>query len=476
MTLVSNAKWNTLSQFFKVFSQLINIVYLAKIIPPSEYGLMAMAIVFINLGFLLRDLGTSAAIIQRKVLDNSLINTIFWLNTFMGIGLAIIISLLSPAISDLYHQPKLMVMIIMLSITFPLSSCAAAHLALLERNSEFRKVSTIEITSSLCSLIVAITMAKLGFGVYSLIAQAIVLNLMSAIQLWIASSWRPSFSCFVNVDDIRNIFGFSANLSFFNFINYFSRNADSFIIGKFMSSAILGNYNLAYRIMLFPLQSLTFVATRSLYPILSKHQDDNKKIEETYLNCVFVILLITAPLMCGLAFFSKPFIFLVFGEQWSLTAGILVWLAPTAIIQSVLSMSGSVFMAKGRTDILMKLGILGTILQVGAFLIGVNFNINTFAMCYLISNIINFFPVMLFLLKTIDSNFFLFFRKIYPIIFSVIIMILALQIISLYFPLSKIDGFFTLLFFSSIGAVIYFFALLIMSSFIRKIIFLKFLR
>lgn len=470
MTLVSNAKWNTLSQFFKISSQLINIVYLAKIIPPSEYGLMAMSLVFINLGLLLRDLGTSAAIVQKKLLNNSLINTIFWLNTFMGIGLAIIVSILSPVISDLYNQPKLMMMIIMLSVTFPLSSCAAAHLALLERNSEFRKISTIEITSSLCSLIVAVTMAKLGFGVYSLIAQAIVLNLMSAIQLWIASSWRPLFSSFIDMKDIRNIFGFSANLSFFNFINYFARNADSFIIGKFMSSTILGNYNLAYRIMLFPLQSLTFVATRSLYPILSRCQDDNKKIAGTYLNCVFVILLITAPLMCGLAFFSKPFILLIFGEQWGLTAGILVWLAPTAIIQSILSMSGSVFMAKGRTNILMKLGILGTILQVGAFLIGVNFTINTFAMCYLISNVINFLPVMFFLLKEIDSGFLLFFRKIYPIIISVIIMIIGLETISLYFPLSMIDNFFTLTLFSFIGAVIYLLTLMIISEFMREII------
>ncbi|HED4047623.1 TPA: oligosaccharide flippase family protein, partial [Klebsiella variicola subsp. variicola] len=102
MTLVSNAKWNTLSQIVKVLCQLINIVYLAKIINPSEYGLMAMALVFINLGILLRDVGTSAVIIQRKDLSNSLLNSVFWLNCFMGIGLGILLCLLSPVIADLY--------------------------------------------------------------------------------------------------------------------------------------------------------------------------------------------------------------------------------------------------------------------------------------------------------------------------------------------------------------------------------------
>lgn len=472
MTLVSNAKWNTLSQIFKVIAQLVNIVYLAKIIPPSDYGLMAMAVVFINFGMLLRDLGTSAVLIQKKELSDSLVNTVFWLNTFMGIGLAIITSLLSPLISEIYHQKELVTIILMLSIIFPLSSCAASHLALLERNSEFKKISTIEITSSLCSLIIAVIMATLGFGVYSLIVQAIVLNMMSAIQFWLASPWRPSFTSYIKLSDIKNIFGFSANLSFFNFVNYFSRNADSFIIGKFMSATILGSYSLAYRIMLFPLQSLTFVATRSLYPVLSKNQDDNEVIEKTYLACTFVILLITAPLMSGLAYYSKPFIFLVFGEQWYLTAGILVWLAPTAIIQSVLSLSGAVFMAKGRTDILMRLGIYSALLQAGAFLIGVNYSINTFAMCYLVANIINFFSVMFFLLKFINSSFVRFFKNIYPILLSTISMLFILKIISInYLQSTEVKNAFTLVVLSTIGAFVYFFVLIATSKYVRNIVY-----
>ncbi|HAM5519683.1 TPA: oligosaccharide flippase family protein, partial [Escherichia coli] len=103
---------------------------------------------------------------------------------------------------------------------------------------------------------------------------------------------------------------------------------------------------------------------------------DNLQISKIYINCVFFILLITAPLMSGLAFYSKPFVSIVFGEQWHITGDILKWLAPTAIIQSVLSTSGSVFMAKGRTDVLLKLGIIGAFLQVSSFLIGVHYDIS----------------------------------------------------------------------------------------------------
>jgi PST family polysaccharide transporter len=90
-----------------------------------------------------------------------------------------------------------------------------------------------------------------------------------------------------NFSHLKDILGFSVNLSLFNFINYFSRNADSIIIGRYMSASVLGAYSLAYRIMLFPLQSLTFVISRSLFPVLSKNQDDHGNLRKIYLNCVF---------------------------------------------------------------------------------------------------------------------------------------------------------------------------------------------
>ncbi len=471
MSLLSNAKWNAFSQIFKIGVQVINIVYLAKIIPPAEYGILAMALVITNFGILLRDLGTNAALIQRKTLTFELKNTVFWLNTLMGGVLAILICLFSPLIADIYHESELIPVLLLLSITFPLSSLASAHLALLERASEFRKISFVEILSSLISVIIAVIMAKAGYGVYSLVSQAIAINLLSAIMFWKISCFTPSFRKMICFSELRNIFSFSANLSLFNFINYFSRNADSFIIGKYMSAAILGSYNLAYRIMLFPLQSLTFVASRSLYPILSEYQDDNIKIQKTYLNCVFVILMITAPLMSGIAIYSDPFVHLVFGDRWAQTATILTWLAPTAIIQSVLSTTGSVFTAKGRTALMMKLGLLGTFLQVGAFLIGVNYSIVAFSKFYFIANILNFFPTMFFLLGIIDGSFSALFKKVLPILLSTFAMIFYLFVINNYlFPVREIDSLTMLILLSLSGAICYSVCIFLLSKNIRNFV------
>jgi len=473
MSLLSNAKWNSLSQFFKILVQAVNLIYLAKIIPPAQYGLLAMAVVVINLGILLRDLGTSAAIIQKKTLSRDLINSIFWLNVGLGVFLCVLIMLLAKPLATLYGYPELITILMLLGVTFPLSSCAATHLALLERNSQFKTISRIEITSTLVSVIVAVIMAHLGFGVFSLVAQAITLNLMSAVQFWMVSTWRPSVKKLIKLNDIKEIFSFSTYLSLFNLINYFSRNADSFIVGKFMSAAILGQYNLAYRIMLFPLQSLTFVATRSLYPILSKYQDENGKILTTYLNTIFVILALTAPLMSIIGFYSYPLVTIVFGDQWIKTAEILKWLAPTAIIQSVLSTTGAVFMAKGRTDLLMKLGIFGAFLQLSAFILGVNFDINTFAQFYLIANMINFVPVMYCMMKLIGSDISSLLLRVSPVIIAVIGMILFILFINHFYPGDRIKGFLPLAWVLFYNISFYFSCLLVMSKNTRLFIYSK---
>nr|WP_267284698.1 oligosaccharide flippase family protein [Klebsiella pneumoniae] len=145
MNLINSAKWVAFSQFFKVIVQLVNIVYLARLIPPSEYGIMAMALVVINFGLLIRDLGTAAAIIQRKEIDDGIINSIFWLNLFMGLFIAVAIIFASPLIASFFHTPKLIYVLLLISLIFPISSSSAAHLALLERASKFRVISLIEI-------------------------------------------------------------------------------------------------------------------------------------------------------------------------------------------------------------------------------------------------------------------------------------------------------------------------------------------
>lgn len=402
MSLSSNLKWVALSKVIQIALQLISLTVLTHLLAPSEYGLMAMATVVTNFTLIVRDLGTAAAIIQRKELDQTIKSTVFWLNMIMGTIIALIVVLGSPFIAHLFNETALVPVLLWLALSFPIASLGTAQQALLERESHFRKLASIEICASAMALTIALGMAYQGFGVYSLVGQTLATCTISTLLLWRSAHWRPSW--IFAKSHLRQLLGFSGNLTAFNLINFFSRNADAMIIGHYFTAAVLGAYSLAYRVMLFPLQSLTSVVSRSLYPLMSRKQDDPAHIKAMYLKVLTFIASMTAPMMAGLVVLREPFVAITFGAQWTLVPSILLWLAPTGFVQSLISTTGSVFMAHGKTQLLMKLGILSAILQVGAFVIGGQYDVQTLALLYLVANLVNALPAMYYTMQTVHGS------------------------------------------------------------------------
>ena len=153
--------------------------------------------------------------------------------------------------------------------------------------------------------------------------------------------------------------------------------------------------------MMFPVQNLTFVVSRAFLPHLTKNLNNVLKNKEDYLKCIFIILSLCSPLMLGLAAVSRDFVSIFFNQKWFLLSDLLIWLAPTAIIQSILSTTGAVFTAYAKTSWLFFLGLIGAVLMVGSFFLGISFDIKTLTKFYFFANIINFFPVMFLLSKVL---------------------------------------------------------------------------
>lgn len=190
--------------------------------------------------------------------------------------------------------------------------------------------------------------------------------------------------------------------------------------------------------------------------MISRYQDDNKKLKESYLNTLFYILLLVIPMMTGLAILNEPFVNLVFGHNWNLTSSILVWLAPTGIIQAMLSTTGTVFMAKARTDVLMKLGIIGAVLQISAFILGSQYDIITFSKFYFIANIMNFFPVMYCVMKCLGGSLLDVFKRILPLVLCALILFASLKLMLVYVSFFiHIDSFLKLISISVFGGGVY---------------------
>lgn len=416
----SNARWTGFSQAAKIFVQLGSLVILARLLPPNDYGLMAMASVVVNFAMLLRDMGTSAAIIQRNELKDETICTVFWLNLTLGVGIALAVSASATTIAEYFGAPRLSYVLYGIALTFPLMGGSAVHQALLERRSQFRSVSLIEVSASTLSLLGAICGAVAGLGVFSLVIQSLVNAIVSSIGLWVASAWRPKL--LLNMKELRGLIGFSGNLTAFNIVNYFSRNADGMIIGRALGATVLGAYSMAYKLMLFPLQSLTFVASRALYPVMSRQQARLADMATLYLRAVRVIAMVTAPLMAGLFVLRGPFVDFAFGEQWRSVVPILAWLAPVGFIQSIVSTTGTVFMARGKTHILLRLGVMSAFLQVGAFVAGVRWGVTGVAACYCLANIVNAFPCLIVTMRQLEASPLRLVSAVSPAICSALVM------------------------------------------------------
>ena len=453
MSALSNARWISLAQTVRIVSQLVSMAVLARLLPPKAYGLMAMATVVTNLAGLFRDMGTGAAVIQKKELSQATTSTVFWLNLIIGTIVALAMVLSSPVVALGFHEPELTAILCVLAVVFPVSSLGIVPQALLERESRFSVVARIEITSAFTALAAALIFAWQGWGVYSLVLQVPVYSTVSTVQLWFASRWRPALQW--HAEEFRLILGFSANLSLFQFINYFSRNADSLIIGRLLGAAPLGVYSLAYRVMLYPLQNLTFVISRALFPVMSRQQDSPGEMANLYLKSVTFIAFITAPLMAGLWVLREPFVEVVFGPKWKEVASVLTWLAPVGFIQSIVSSTGTIFMATGRTHVMMKLGILGACLLVTSFLIGIQWGIEGLAACYLLANAMNAVPAVMLAGRTIGLRAKDFFKGIWLPIALAFAMALFLRWILSILPADGYGELLRLLALSFLGAVIY---------------------
>ncbi|MHA9857764.1 oligosaccharide flippase family protein, partial [Klebsiella pneumoniae] len=194
IVLRHNVKWVSLSQCFKISCQLLGLVVFARYLTPEEIGVMSLTLVVVNFVNILRDMGSSAAIIQRVYIDDRLKNSVFVFNVLIGCFLFFIFYFLSNDISSFFKKVELAGTIKAISFAFIFNSVTSVHLALLERASKFKVVAIIESFSSIISLLFGIALAIKGFGVYSLVGQTLMYSLLTSIMFHMFSGWKPAFT------------------------------------------------------------------------------------------------------------------------------------------------------------------------------------------------------------------------------------------------------------------------------------------
>ncbi len=380
---VSGTAWSSLSTAGRQVLSIASVATVARLLGPSAYGVMGMANLLIVFILNFRDLGTGSAIVQRRSITNGLLSSLFWVNFGLGLVLAVLVCAASPLAAKFFKTPELIPILCVLSLSFWVTSAGIVHSSILIREMRFRTLASADICAALVSYLVALTFAYKGFGVWSLVFANVANSLAATVGYWIGSGWRPSRE--FHMAEVRSIAGFSLNLSGFGLVNYFSRNADNITVGKVLGQAPLGNYQLAYNLMLQPIQNISSVIAQATFPAFAKIQDDNNRFRLAYVRSCMLIALITFPVIAGMGVVADPMIRTIMGAKWIGAIPIFQVLAPVGIVQSVQTTVGAIYMSKGRTDWMFRWGIAQGCIFVTSFLIGVRFGVLGVAIAYCIA-------------------------------------------------------------------------------------------
>ncbi|MGD0165297.1 MAG: lipopolysaccharide biosynthesis protein [Candidatus Sulfotelmatobacter sp.] len=408
----SGVAWISLFQIARQLLQVASVSVLARRVPPSAYGLMAMAVLIINFLETVRDAGTGAALVREREVSDDLAATVFWLTCGLGLGITLIMILVSWPAARLFHEPMVATVLQFLSIGFFVGSIGIVPLAMLNREMAFRKVALAQTAGAVSGTVVAITVALAGGKVWSLVSGSIVISTITPLAIWIVSPFR--LKAVFRFSDARHMASFGLNLSGFNVLNYFSRNADNLLVGKFLGSAPLGFYQMGYMLMTYPIQNFAAVIAQVVYPALSKMQDDHERFRVAYLRTCRLIGLLIFPLMLGLAVTAQPFIRVILGPRWMPVAGLLLVFAPLGAAQSIYTTVGLIYNTQGRSDLQFRWAMFASAMYVASFAVGLRWGIQGVASCYALVWLLLMVPSFMIPFRLVELSGKHFLRTLWP--------------------------------------------------------------
>ncbi len=332
-------------------------------------------------------------------------------------------------ISIFYHESRLVDICRWLSLPFIIGSIGSVPGSLLARNKEFRFIALRGVTIQILVGILSITAAFLGFGIYALIMQSVLGSLFTTIINYIHHPLQIRFKGMWAT--MSSIASFSIYVFLFNIINYFSRNLDNFLIGRYINATQLGYYNKAYSLMMMPLSNITFIITPVMQPIFSDFQNNLKFLAEKYLKLLSILAYISFPVAVLVFFISKETILILFGNQWIPAIYPFKVISLTIATQILISTTGSIYMSSNNTRAYFIGGLCCTACVVTCFLIAITYwgTINAVAWSFFFGQIANTIISFYILFRTLKYPISDFIKKlIRPILIAVCLAIILLVI------------------------------------------------
>ncbi len=389
---ISGLGWTAGLRLGTQLAQFGTIATLARLLRPSDFGLVGMTTVFTAFLEMFMDLGFGAALMQKQEVEDRHYTSIFWLSTGMGVLLTALVFFAAPVIALFYHEPRLVEVARIMALAFIASASSAVPATILRRKMEFRRIALIESMAVISGPVCAIGLAATGLGVLSLAWSPPISAMVGAIAMWWSTRWRPRVR--LDWSALSDLSKFSRNLVGYNLFDYWVTNTDNMLVGKYIGPEGLGIYSKAYSTMLLPLTQVSRILGSVVFPVLCRIQYEKQRVKGIYLRSISLIALVTFPMMLGLLVVARSFVVAVFGVKWIAMTTVIQILCPVGLVQSIGTTVGWIYHSQGRTDWLFRWGLVAGVFLIGSIIVGVRIgSIQAVAVCYAVmSGVVLIYP------------------------------------------------------------------------------------
>ncbi len=378
--------WSSVERFSNQGVQFVFSIILARLLSPSDYGIIAMVTIFFAVAQSFVDSGFSNALVRKTDRVEEDLSTCFYFNIGVGIIAYIVLFLIAPLVANFYNQPILSPIIRITGLGVILNSLCVVQQALFTIKIDFKSQAKITLSATVISGIVGIILAYQGYGIWALVWQGVVSSIVRMGLLWLMSKWRPRTG--FSKSSFNYLFGYGSKLLASGLLDTIYNNIYPIVIGKFYTPAQLGNYSRALGWAQLPSANITSILQRVTFPVLSTIQDDTLRLQNSYRRLLKLSAFIVFPLMTGLAAIASPLVRVVLTAKWDGCVLYLQILCFALMLYPIHAINLNLLQVKGRSDLFLRLEIIKKIIGVVILIITIPLGITAMCLGMVFSSII----------------------------------------------------------------------------------------
>jgi O-antigen/teichoic acid export membrane protein len=328
---------------------LVRSIILARLLTPEIFGMMAICLVVVRWIQVMTETGFGAALIQRPGEIQEAKDTAYTLMALRGVGLALVVILVSPLVADFYDKDILDSLLKVLAISLIIGGLNNINTFLLQKELNFRPLFYLEQVTALADFVIVVALAYWWRSVWALVVGQVIVAAVSVTLSHLLLPGKVRFR--LNMDHARELFGFGKYITGLAVVLFITTELDKLVIGKVLGLELLGVYVVAYTLANLPATHLSKVISRVTFPAYSKVQNDHAALRRAYIKTLRFVGALVIPASVGMAVLADEIIAVIYGKKWELAATVLPVLCIFGGVRALAALNGYVYNAIGKPNI-----------------------------------------------------------------------------------------------------------------------------